>query len=265
MAQANYDPCLAFTLKYEGGYVDHPSDPGGATNRGITFAVLKKWRNAPISKQDVRDLSEAEAARIYKANYWGPIKGDKLPLGVDLVTFDAGVNSGTGRAAKWLQRAAGVVQDGSIGVITLAAVAKANPEYLIHKVCAYRLGFVQTLRIWTTFGRGWAARIAANEATALAMLPTAGTALPRATAEAKTKAKQQTTAATGSVAGAGLGGADQTVSPEHVFSIDPALIWLGVTALAVLAVYLASRSIWNSIRAKALAEQAAKLAATTST
>ena len=131
MASANFSRALDAVLRHEGGYADHPADPGGATNLGITRATLVRWRGRPVSRAEVKALTRGEAAKIYRAFYWDEIAGDELPPGVDFAVFDYCVNSGPGRAARTLQSAAGVRPDGRIGKITLAAVNAHEPAALI--------------------------------------------------------------------------------------------------------------------------------------
>lgn len=169
MSSSNFQACLRFTLKYEGGYVDHPDDPGGATNLGITIGVLQSWRGNPVTKADVRALTKVEAGNIYKARYWNKVDGNRLPPGLDLAMFDYAVNSGPSRAAKALQRIAGVAADGIIGDDTLLAVHARNSKDVIAALCDERLRFVKSLTTWRTFGKGWSARISAVRAAALRM------------------------------------------------------------------------------------------------
>ncbi len=165
---SRFQACLAEVLRHEGGYADHPSDPGGATNMGITIGTLSDWIGRPASKQDVRDLTQADAAGIYRAKYWQPIRGDALPPGVDLAVFDLAVNSGVGRAVKMLQGVLGVAQDGTIGPVTLAAVAKAPGQAtVIIDLCAARMRFLRSLKTWPTFGKGWTRRVEEVEAAAM--------------------------------------------------------------------------------------------------
>lgn len=148
---------------HEGGYVDHPLDPGGATNMGITRRTLAAsrgivpWRNLP--KSEVRNLTRREAGRIYRARYWDAVAGDSLPPGVDYAVFDFAVNSGPSRAAKALQDIVGVSTDGAIGPETLETVAASNNTDIIRKLVLYRMKFLQRLRTWGTFGRGWKNRL----------------------------------------------------------------------------------------------------------
>lgn len=179
MAAEHFDRALALVLKHEGGYVDHPADPGGATNLGVTQATLTAHRARPVTKAEVRALTRAEAAAIYRRRYWDVVRGDELPPGLDLAVFDLAVNSGPGRAAKILQRALGVPQDGAIGPVTLSVLARADPAVLIAAVTRERLRFLQGLPTWPTFGRGWRRRVAAVEQEARALLrPGAPRAVP---------------------------------------------------------------------------------------
>ena len=153
----NFAKSLAQVLKYEGGYVDHPQDPGGPTNKGITQAVYDAWRkaaNQPV--QSVRYINDTEVGAIYRQEYWDKIRGDDLPSGIDFAVFDYAVNSGVSRAAKTLQSVVGVAQDGMIGPATI----QAAKTYVAMTVTNKRLAFMQSLSIWPVFGKGWEARIA---------------------------------------------------------------------------------------------------------
>ena len=153
----NYPQALKQVLKYEGGYVDHPKDPGGPTNKGVTQAVYDAWQKKNgLPTQSVRNISDAAVAAIYKQQYWDAISGDDLPSGVDFAVFDFAVNSGVSRAAKYLQAVVGVTQDGQIGPATI----QATKTYVAMAVTNKRLAFMQSLSIWSTFGKGWSARIA---------------------------------------------------------------------------------------------------------
>lgn len=145
-------------LAHEGGYVDHPSDPGGATNFGITERVAREWGY----KGHMRNLPRATAIEIYRRKYWDAVKGDELPFAVGFQVFDAAVNHGTGNAIRWLQRAAGVAEDGKLGPITLGAVRAADPAKLVLRFNEIRLKFYASLTTFSTFGRGWSRRLADN-------------------------------------------------------------------------------------------------------
>lgn len=149
--KSNFDRCLAEVLKHEGGYVDHPSDPGGETNMGISR------RSYP--NENIKGMTRERAAFLYRRDFWNPVRGDDLPAGLDLVAFDAAVNSGVSRGAKWVQRALGVPDDGKIGPATIAAAKKADVPAVIEKALANRLGFLMALKTWPTFGRGWKRRL----------------------------------------------------------------------------------------------------------
>jgi lysozyme family protein len=173
MATANFDNCLAFVLEQEGGYVDDPLDPGGATNLGITLRVLSDWRHTAVTKLDVQNLGKGEAGAIYRARYWNVVRGDDLPPGVDLMVFDAAVNLGTGRSARILQAAVGANQDGAIGPNTLAAVQTCASTELISKLAEAREAFYQGLATFSHFGKGWTARVNRAKQRAVEMAPAA--------------------------------------------------------------------------------------------
>jgi lysozyme family protein len=181
--QKNFDGALAHVLQFEGGYSDHPSDPGGATNRGITKAVLETFRGRPVTKEEVRALTRDEAAEIYRRYYWMAAACDQLPEGVDLAVFDCAVNQGVGRAARYLQQAAHVAADGDIGPKTLAAVAATKRGELLTEFMALRMqGYGLLQKLFKVFGLGWSRRLMATHAAALALLsktPTADSTAPQ--------------------------------------------------------------------------------------
>lgn len=166
----NFEQCLALVLKHEGGFVNHPKDPGGMTNLGVTKRVWEEWVGHPVDEAAMRALTVQAVAPLYKKNYWDKIKGDQLPMGVDYACFDLAVNSGVGRAAKILQQALGVSADGAIGPATLDAAEKANPRDLATEICDLRLNFLQSLPTFATFGKGWTRRVSEVEETAFKMV-----------------------------------------------------------------------------------------------
>ena len=154
----NFADCLEMLLKHEGGYVNHPKDPGGETNLGVTRKVWEQWIGKPAGKDAMKKLTVADVSPLYKKLYWDKVKGDELPSGVDWAVFDWAVNSGTGRAAKALQKIVGVEPDGGIGAATVAAVKKADPATVIKKLALMRENFYRNLPTFGTFGRGWLRR-----------------------------------------------------------------------------------------------------------
>ena len=164
--QANYDKCLETILHHEGGYVNHPKDPGGESNLGVTKRVYLEHGG----NKNMKDLTVEDVAPIYKKGYWDKMKGDDLPGGLDLCVFDFGVNAGPGRAAKYLQTMIGTVADGGIGPNTLKAVAKYVEKHGIEKSIENyqeaRQSYYAKLDTFGTFGRGWTRRV--DETTELA-------------------------------------------------------------------------------------------------
>jgi lysozyme family protein len=166
----NWDACLSFVLEAEGGYTDDPVDPGGATNLGITLDELARWRRSDVSKDDVRALGRDEAGEIYHANYWRASRCPELPAGVDLMVFDASVNTGLGRSARLLQQAVGTSTDGIIGPHTMAAVSAADASKLVSTLYMLRCNFYKALPTFWHFGDGWLSRTLQARQTALHLI-----------------------------------------------------------------------------------------------
>jgi lysozyme family protein len=170
--QSNFELCLAKMLAHEGGFVNHPQDPGGMTNLGVTKRVWEEWVGHEVDEKQMRALTPETVAPLYKRKYWDAVRADDLVAGVDYCVFDVAVNSGPGRAIKFLQSSVGVTPDGGFGAITLAAVkdAEEDPTRLIELYCAKRLEFLQSLKTFETFGKGWSRRVAEVKDAALKML-----------------------------------------------------------------------------------------------
>lgn len=169
--QSNFENCLKKTLKYEGGYVDHLKDPGGATNLGVTKKVWEAWVGHEVTKDTIKALTVADVTPLYRKKYWDVCRCDDLPAGLDDVIFDIAVNSGTSRAAKFLQSAVGVVADGVVGNLTLNALGHCTlpTKDLINIICDRRVAFWKSLPTFSTFGKGWLARGEEVRKQALAM------------------------------------------------------------------------------------------------
>jgi lysozyme family protein len=166
----NFPKSLAAVLVHEGGYVFNKLDPGGMTNLGCTKAVWEEHCGHPVDEKAMRALTPADVAPLYKRKYWDKVLGDDLPSGVDYVVFDAAINSGAGRAAKWLQTCVGVEPDGGIGPKTLAAVRSFNAKQLVEDYSKRRLSFMMDLPTWSTFGKGWLKRVNEVKAFGLTLL-----------------------------------------------------------------------------------------------
>ena len=162
MAAEQFDEALKRVLVHEGGYANHPADPGGATNKGVTQRVYDGWRRRQgKALASVRHITATEVAAIYRFQYWDEIRADAMPPGVDYVVFDGAVNSGPAQAVKWLQRALGVIADGQVGTATLDALDRhRDHDALIADVLSRRLAMLNSLRTWPTFGKGWSRRVA---------------------------------------------------------------------------------------------------------
>jgi len=162
-----FKEALEIILQHEGGYVNHPKDPGGETNLGVTKRVYEEFGGT----KDMKDLTHEDVAPIYKKGYWDKCKCDDLPSGLDLCVFDFAVNAGPGRAAKYLQSCVGALPiDGGIGPMTLAKVneyvEKFNVEYAVENYQKNRQNYYEELSTFATFGRGWTRRVEETTETA---------------------------------------------------------------------------------------------------
>lgn len=178
MTASNFTEALSRLLVHEGGLVNHPADPGGLTNKGITQRVYDAYRARKGQPPwNVREITPDEVEEIYRLQYWSKVQGDKLPAGVDYVVFDGAVNSGPAQSVKWLQRALGVSDDGVIGEVTLDAVEQ-HPDHdrLIAEIVYRRMLFLESLKTWSVFGRGWSHRV--NEVEAIGQAWASGSVGP---------------------------------------------------------------------------------------
>ena len=245
----NFQACLKITLAYEGGWADNPKDPGGATMKGITLATYRRWFPG-ATKAQLRNISAANVEAIYRKDYWVPVNGDGLAAGVDLVTFDAGVNSGPARAKKWL----------------LASIGGADVD-TVKKICAKRLGFMRSLAIWKTFGKGWLARVTAAEAKGVAWA-LAEKSSPAAVnvklldekAAAESRATKHTAGAGTSGAATGASGGDVLLNPQHAEQIAGWVLGGLLAAGAIVAAVFVIRAVIHKQRAKAYAAEAGVVA-----
>jgi len=221
-----FNICHDITAKWEGGWSDHKADPGGKTMYGITEAVYHAWlkvRGLPI--KPVRNISYSEALLIYREQYWKPTAEKyKLFPGVDLAVYDAAVNSGVSRGIKWL----------------VASAGSTDHSVTVKKICRARLSFMQGLKIWQSFGKGWGRRVADIEAKGVVMAVAAMGASPKAvetivadnkassTKESKSADKVMKSSGTGAAAS---GGAPVAADPS---TIDTSTLWLLGAMAAVL-------------------------------
>jgi lysozyme family protein len=175
-----FQQAVTFTLGQEGGWADNPADPGGATMCGITLAVFRAWHHDPSAQpDDLRAIQTSEVEAIYRALYWNPVEGTRLPAGLGLSVFDGAVNLGVRRATMLLQGVLGVAQDGAVGPVTLEAANRVAASVLLGKLAQERETFYQRCASFELFGRGWLNR---NTACLLAARQAAGLSAEKAPA-----------------------------------------------------------------------------------
>ncbi len=236
MAHANFAEALRRLLAHEGGYANHPSDPGGPTNWGITIHDARAHWKKGATADDVRAMPRSVAEDIYKAKYWDALRCGELPGGVDYAVFDYGVNSGIGRSGKVLRRVLGlsdathVVTDG-----VLATVRARDASSIVAAICDERMAFLRRLKTWPVFGRGWSRRVADVRGVALRLALSEKTAVepepvraPGKGAVPHARAAQQATAG-GLVAAGGVLAHHAAASPGAALAILAAAF--GLTAL----------------------------------
>lgn len=171
MSAQNFDKSLQLILKSEGGFTMNPLDAGnklpdgrqGCTNKGITQASWEEFVGHPVTTNDMRNLTQEQISRFYKAKYWATAKCDQLPSGLDYAVFDFAINAGVGRAIKTLQQAIGINADGLIGSVTLFELARCNANSIIDKYSEKKIEFYQELVArkpsQNIFLKGWLNRV----------------------------------------------------------------------------------------------------------
>jgi lysozyme family protein len=163
----NFKECLDLVLKSEGGWVNHPSDPGGETNLGVTKRVWEEYVGHPV--ESLKKLTKEDVAPMYEQKYWRPCYGEVLPRGLDFVVFSMGINAGTGRSIKLLQLSIGCVPDGVIGPTTRGLISDSNSATLIAKFSESRREYYRSLKNFPIFGKGWLSRVDREESEAIGM------------------------------------------------------------------------------------------------
>lgn len=165
----NWDKCFELVLNHEGGYVNHPRDPGGRTNLGVTQRSWEAYIDRSVTEAEMRTLTPEMVKPFYKSRYWDKVRGDELPAGVDYAVYDLAVNSGPTRAVKYLQQVVGVPADGIIGRKTMAAVMDAPADEVVDAICGRRVDFLRNLPTFDVFGKGWMRRVTEVERVAKGM------------------------------------------------------------------------------------------------
>lgn len=253
MAVSNREASIRHTLVYEGGYSNHPSDPGGPTRYGITIHDARKYWKADATAEDVKVLPLSVAVDIYRTKYWNKMHCDADPAGVDFATFDYGVNSGIGRA-----------------VPIRAKTKRADPADWVRAICSERMSFLKRLRTWPVFRGGWTRRVVDVEAKGVRMA-LAATQEPAEVRErledhSKDAGKQRNKEVTKGAGGAATGGSQAPDAPTQAAPVPDGFDWytllyIGCGALLTAAiVYFVYRAYQEHLRKKAYAAEAKAVA-----
>jgi lysozyme family protein len=166
----NFEKSLELVLQHEGGYTNHPSDPGGRTNLGVTQRVWENYVGHKVDETEMRSLTKELVAPLYRKEYWDAVHGDQLPCGADYLAFDFAVNAGAFRSIKTIQRALNITADGVIGPVTVKAIQDTNAEDFINNFSAAKESFYCSLTTFPTFGTGWLNRVAEGKKAAEGMI-----------------------------------------------------------------------------------------------
>lgn len=228
---SRFDAIQPDLLKHEGGYVDHPDDPGGATNQGITLATFQRHFPGRL-KSDLRRMTPDIRDTIYIKDYWNKVHAGEMWPGLDRVAYDAAVHSGPRQSLKWVQRAVMTGADGLWGAKTSSAIWSDRLDRVeaVQRACAYRMSMLRGLRHWDTFKNGWSRRVAEVEAKAARE---AGAGHARTWFEFS-KAKGAATAQATGAAGAGTGTGGVLVTDMPLEAIGPAAAILAFCCIVLL-------------------------------
>lgn len=158
MAASSFEIAIRYVLIHEGGYTNHPSDPGGPTNWGITLHDARAYWKRNASALDVRQMPLDVAKQIYRERYWNALHCDELPIGLDYALFDYGVNYRDLARTKVLMRIVAACMPGSNVSDIVSAANQIATDRLIRDLCAERRAFLRGLKTWPLFGRGWGRR-----------------------------------------------------------------------------------------------------------
>lgn len=175
----NFDAAFDRMLRSEGymeradnpyGFSNHPSDPGGVTQLGVTKRAWEDYLGKKVTIDDMKALRPETVKPFYKTRYWDRVRGDELPSGVDYAAFDFAVNSGATKSIRTMQDIAGAISDGIMGPKTLAAINRVPANEMIEAITMDRLAFLKRLSTWSVFGKGWENRVLSVEQTSLKMI-----------------------------------------------------------------------------------------------
>ena len=166
----NFKRALVLVLDHEGHFGNDPRDSGGMTNLGVTRAVWQDWVKHPVDEAEMRALTPAIVAPLYKTKYWDACKCDQLPLGIDYAVFDFAVNAGVSRASKTMQSALGTAADGIVGPATIGVATNADPDEFLEKFSKLKEQFYRSLQLFDVWGKGWLRRVSEVKQTAEGMI-----------------------------------------------------------------------------------------------
>lgn len=168
--KTNFDSALEHVLILEGGWIDHSSNPEGATMKGVSLMTFRRFYGPHKTKQNLKDITYDQLSQIYHTCFWDKCRCDDLPTGIDYLVFDAAVQSGPVKSIGWLQVSVGVDNDDGMGGPTISKVITHDPIQVIDLTCNQRLAFLRSLSTWHDFKKGWKRRVESVRASAVRMV-----------------------------------------------------------------------------------------------
>lgn len=155
---------IPFILKWEGGYAEIRGDRGGATNMGVTLSTFQQVFGSNKTKEDLKQITDAEWEYIYRTIFWAKMKGSQInDQSVANIMADWAWHSGVANMATRVQKIVGVTADGIIGAKTIAAINAQSPLPLFGKIKERRLSFLSSIAQNNTsqrkFLKGWVNRV----------------------------------------------------------------------------------------------------------
>lgn len=262
MVATTYSEAIAKVFLDEGGYSNHPADPGGATNWGITINDARAYWKPNATPSDVKAMPKSVAEQIYRTKYAAPVRYDQLPAGFDYTVLDFGINSGIGRAIPYAAAVLGAKAGTKIDALVPLAAIYPDKKKLIQAYWAKRLSFLRSLKTWATFGKGWGRRVATGEALAVKLHLKYGAMLKPADVSDELKRESETAKAQAKVAKTGAGastlpaGSSATFDWSHISMGGKIAIAVCAAALVALIVYFIVKAVNHSQRATAYADAA---------
>ena len=150
----------SFILSWEGGFVNDPRDPGGATNKGVTLATFRSVFGKDKTVKDLKKITDSQWMTIFKTKFWDRYKADSIKdEWITYLLVDWLWTSGPGNAIERVQKFLGLKIDGIVGNVTINKINSYNGKELFTKLWHLRENFIKTRAQYLIYGKGWLRRL----------------------------------------------------------------------------------------------------------